>query len=64
MVALLVFRLATLKKLLDGSKMYMYVHVVRDKFGDGKKKSSLHRKKYSSLYKCSLGYTFLRYVLN
>ena len=37
MVALLVFRLATLKKLLDGSKMYMYVHVVRDKFGDGKK---------------------------
>ena len=37
MVALLVFRLATLKKLLDGSKMYTYVHVVRDKFGDGKK---------------------------
>ena len=36
-VALLVFKLATLKKLLDGSKMYMYVHVVRDKFGDGKK---------------------------
>ena len=37
MVALLVFRLASLKKLLDGSKMYMYVHVVRDKFEDGKK---------------------------
>ena len=37
MVTLLVFILATLKKLLDGSKMYMYVHVIREKFGDGKK---------------------------
>ena len=56
MVALLVFILATLKKLLDGGKMYMYVHVVRDNFGDGKKKkSSLHRKKYSSAHECSLG---------
>ena len=38
MVALLFFILATLKKLLDGGKIYMYVPVVRDNFGDGKKK--------------------------
>ena len=38
MVALLLFILATLKKLLDGGKIFMYVPVVRDEFGDGKKK--------------------------
>ena len=40
MVALLFFILATLKKLLDGGKIYMYVPVVRDKFGDGKNKNA------------------------
>ena len=64
MVALLVFKLATLKKLLDGSKMYMYVHVVRDKFGDGKKKTLTSQKEILFRLQMLFGYTFLSYVLN
>ena len=63
MVALLVFILATLKKLLDGSKMYMYVHVVRDKFGDGKKILTSQKEILFRL-QMLFGYTFLSYVLN
>ena len=64
MVALLVFILATLKKLLDGSKVYMYVHVVRDNFGDGKKKILTSQKEILFRSQMLLGYTFLSYVLN
>ena len=59
MVPLLVFKLATLKKLLDGSKMYMYVHVVRDKFG-----ALTSQKEILFRLQMLFGYTFLSYVLN
>ena len=55
MVALLVFILATLKKLLDGSKMYICTCMWLGTTLEMAKKSSLHGKKYSSAYKCSLG---------